>query len=99
MVIRTGQASIEVDSLETAVSRVRLLAGRIGGYAANTTMQTGRGQLRSASVEVKVPAERFDEGLAGLAPIGTLESVNVNAEYVCEEFTEATARMGTAHPL
>src|SRR6266571_105012 len=99
MVIRTGQASIEVDSLERAVSQVRLLAGRIGGYVANTTMQTGRGQLRSASLEVKVPAERFDEGLAGLAPIGKLESVNVNAEDVGEEFTDVTARMGNAHRL
>jgi len=99
MVIRTGQASIEVDSLEAAVSRVRLLAGRIGGYVANTTMQTGRGQLRSASLEVKVPAERFDEALAGLAPIGTLESVNVNAEDVGEEFTDVTARMGNARRL
>ena len=99
MVIRTGQASIEVDSLEAAVSRVRLLAGRIGGYVANTTMQTGRGQLRSASLEVKVPAERFDEALEGLAPIGTLESVNVNAEDVGEEFTDVTARMGNAHRL
>jgi len=99
MVMRTGQASIEVDSLEAAVSRVRLLAGRIGGYVANTTMQTGRGQLRSASLEVKVPAERFDEALEGLARIGTLESVNVNAEDVGEEFTDVTARMGNAHRL
>src|SRR5437667_330261 len=82
-----------------AVLQVRLLAGRIGGYVANTTMQTGRGQLRSASLEVKVPAERFDEGLAGLAPIGKLESVNVNAEDVGEEFTDVTARMGNAHRL
>ena len=99
MVIRTGQASIEVDSLEAAVSRVRLLAGRIGGYIANTTMQTGRGQLRSASLEVKVPAERFDETLAGLAPIGKLESVNVNAEDVGEEFTDVTARVENARRL
>jgi len=99
MLIRTGQASIEVDSLEAAVSRVRLLAGRIGGYIANTTMQTGRGQLRSASLEVKVPAERFDEALAGLAPIGKLESVNVNAEDVGEEFTDVTARVENARRL
>jgi len=99
MVIRTGQASIEVDSLESAVTRVRLLAGRIGGYVANTTMQTGRGQLRSASLEVKVPAERFDAALEGLAPIGKLESVNVNAEDVGEEFTDVTARMGNARRL
>jgi hypothetical protein len=99
MVIRTGQASIEVDSLERAVSQVRLLAGRIGGYVANTTMQTGRGQLRSASLEVKVPADRFDEALNGLAPIGKLESVNVSAEDVGEEFTDVTARMGNARRL
>src|SRR5712691_5885670 len=99
MVIRTGQASIEVDSLEQAVSQVRLLAGRIGGYVANTTMQTGRGQLRSASLELKVPAQRFEEGLGGLAPIGKLESVNVNAEDVGEEFTDVTARMGNSRRL
>jgi len=99
MVIRTGQASIEVDSLERAVAQVRLLAGRIGGYVANTTMQTGRGQLRSASLEVKLPAERFDEGLDGLAPIGKLESVNVNAEDVGEEFTDVTARMENGRRL
>ena len=99
MVIRSGQASIEVDSLERAVSQVRLLAGRIGGYVANTTMQTGGGQLRSASLEVKFPADRFDEGLTGLAPIGKLESVNVNAEDVGEEFTDVTARMGNSRRL
>src|SRR3989449_3828806 len=99
MVIRTGQTSIEVDSLERAVAQGRLLAGRIGGYVANTTMQTGRGQLRSASLEVKIPADRFDDGLAGLAGLGKLESVNVNAEDVGEEFTDVTARMGNARRL
>jgi len=99
MVIRTGQTSVEVDSLERAVSQVRLLAARVGGYVANTTMQTGRGQLRSANVEVKIPAERFDEGLSGLAGLGKLESVNVNAEDVGEEFTDVTARMGNARRL
>src|SRR6266850_638510 len=99
MVIRTGQTSIEVDSLERAVSQIRLLAGRIGGYVANTTMQTGQGQLRSASLEVKIPADRFDDGLGGLASLGKLESVNVNAEDVGEEFTDVTARMGNARRL
>src|SRR6266576_1971220 len=58
MVIRTGQATIEVDSLERAVAQVRLLATRGGGYVANTVMQTGRSDLRSASLEVKIPAAR-----------------------------------------
>jgi Domain of unknown function (DUF4349) len=99
MVIRTGQASVEVDSLERAVAHVRLLAGRVGGYIANTTMQTGRGELRSASLEVKIPADRFDDGLGGLAAIGKIESVNVTAEDVGEEFTDVTARMSNARRL
>lgn len=99
MVIRTGQASIEVDSLERAVAQVRLLAARVGGYVANTVMQTGHGDLRSASLEVKIPAERFDEGLNGLTPLGKLESVNVLAEDVGEEFTDVTARMQNSRRL
>jgi len=61
LVIRNGQTSIEVDSLERAVAQVRLLAGRVGGYVANTTMQTGRGQLRAATLEVKIPADDVGE--------------------------------------
>jgi len=99
MIIRAGQANIEVDSLEPAVALVRTLARQLGGYIANTAMQTGRGQVRSATLEVKVPANRFDEGLSGLAPIGKLESVNVSAEDVGEEFTDATARMTNARRL
>ena len=99
MIIRTGQANIEVDSLEPAVASVRQLARQLGGYVANTALQTGRGQLRSATLEVKIPAARFDEGLGGLAPIGKLESVNVSAEDVGEEFTDATARMANARRL
>src|SRR2546429_4657422 len=99
MVIRTGQRSIEVDSTEGAVLQARLLAGRIGGYVANTTVQTGHSQLRSATLEVKIPADRFDDGLGGLAGLGKVESVNVNAEDVGEEFTDVTARMGNARRL
>ena len=99
MVIRTGQATIEVDSLERAVAQVRLLATRVGGYVANTVMQTGRSDLRSASLEVKIPAERFEDGLNGLAPIGKLESVNVIAEDVGEEFTDVTARIENSRRL
>ena len=99
MVIRTATASVKVDSLEPAVAAVRLLAARVGGFVANTDLQTGEGQLRSATIEVKVPATRFDEALAGLQPIGKLESANVETEDVGEEYVDVTARMDNAHRL
>jgi hypothetical protein len=99
MIIRTGYAGIEVDSLDAAIDRVRALAARVNGFVANTTVQGGKDQLRSASLEVKVPSERFDDALAGLSPIGKVESVNVNAEDVGEEYVDIAARVENAHRL
>ena len=99
MIIRNGWAGIEVDSLDTAIARVRVLAARVGGFVANTTVQGGRDQLRSASLEVRIPSERFDEALAGLAPIGKVESVNVSAQDVGEEYVDIAARVENAHRL
>ena len=99
MIIRTGTAGIEVDSLDNAIARVRTLALRVNGFVANTAVQGGRDQLRSASLELKIPSERFDDALAGLSPIGKVESVNVNAEDVGEEYVDIAARVENAHRL
>jgi hypothetical protein len=99
MIIRTGTAGIEIDSLERAVGQVRELASRVGGYIANSQMQLGQGRYRSAVLEIKVPASRFDELLGGLAPIGKVEHVNVSAEDVGEEFSDITARAANARRL
>ena len=99
MVIRTATASIEVDSLEPAVVRLKALAARLGGYVANSGMEVGRNRLRQAVIEVKIPAARFEEVLSGLTPIGKLESVNVNAQDVGEEYVDVNARMENARRL
>ncbi len=99
MVIRTGHAVVEVDSLEPAVDALRLAAQRAGGYVANATVAAGREQHRTATLEVKVPAARFDELIAGLHPLGRVENVNVTAEDVGEEFVDVTARIGNARRL
>jgi len=99
MIIRTATASVQVDSLEPAVARVKELATRLGGYVGSSGIVTGKNQLRQAAIEVKIPAARFDEVLSGLAPIGELESVNVSAEDVGEEFVDVNARMENARRL
>ena len=99
MIIRTGTAGIEVDSLDTAIARVRTLALRVNGFVANTAVQSGRDQLRSASLELKIPSDRFDDALAGLSPIGKVESVNVSAEDVGEEYVDIAARVENARRL
>ncbi len=99
MIIRTATASIEVDSLEPAVAMVQELAERVGGYVGGSGIETGRSELRKAFIELKVPAARFNEVIGGLKPIGKLESVNVAAQDVGEEFVDVTARMDNARRL
>ena len=99
MVIRTGSASIRIDSLEPALATVRGLAARLGGYVANTSIQAGPAQYRQATLEIKVPAARFDDLVAGLEPIGKVEGVTVTAEDVGEEFVDVSARVTNARRL
>ena len=99
MIIRTGTATIKVDSLEPAVAQLRALALSVGGYVGNTSIQTGKEQLRSATVEIKVPSQRWGQLLVGLKPIGTLEAQDESAEDVGEEYVDVQARVANARRL
>jgi hypothetical protein len=99
MIIRIGDASIEVDSLETAVTFVTQLAVRLGGYVANTSFQGGVTQVRSATLTLRIPAARYEEALGGLRPIGELEAVNTTAQDVGEEYVDLGARVENARHL
>jgi hypothetical protein len=99
MLVRTGQASLQVDSLEIGVARVRDVARRTGAVIANTSMEGGRHETRAASLELRIPSEHFDEAVNGLAPIGKLESVNVSVQDVGEEFVDVQARVANARRL
>jgi hypothetical protein len=99
MIIRNGSASVLVDSLELGIAAVQQLASRYGGYVGNTSLSAGEYQVRSATLELKVPAARFDSAIAGLRPIGKVESVSSTAEDVGEEFVDVTARVANAKRL
>jgi len=99
MIIRSGTASLRIDSLEPALAGVRVLASRVGGYVANTSVQAGPAQYRQATLEVRVPAARFDDLVAGLDPLGKIESVNVTAEDVGEEYVDVSARVSNSKRL
>ncbi len=99
MLIRTGHAQIEVDSLEIAMQQVRDLAQRLGGFIANTQLTSGRDQIRSATLEMKIPVARWSDVVSGLKPIGKVEALNEGTEDVGEEYVDVTARMQNAKRL
>ena len=62
MIIRNGVASVEVDSLEAAVASVTELARRLGGYIANTSMETGKLRVRTATLDDQGPRRPLRRG-------------------------------------
>jgi hypothetical protein len=99
MIIRTGQAWIEVDTLESAIVAVHAVAARVGGFIANTTIQSGEGQQHAATLEIKIPSANYDQAMNGLNGIGKLRSSNTTAEDVGEEYVDVNARMANADRL
>jgi hypothetical protein len=99
MIIRTGQASIEVEGLDPAVVKLRQLATQMGGYIANSSFAGGRDQVRTATIELKIPAAKYDQVVGGLNGLGKLESINTQAEDVGEEYVDVAARVANSHRL
>lgn len=99
MIIRRGQASVQVDSLEPAIDRVGRLAASVGGYLANTSIQSGEREQRNATLEIKVPAERYQGAMDRLAEIGKVVSANSSAQDVGEEFVDVSARVANGRRL
>jgi uncharacterized protein DUF4349 len=99
MVIRTGQAFIEVEKVDPAVLKIRQLAAQVGGFIANSSMSGGRDQIRQATLELKIPSPKYDQAVDLLSTIGKVETLTSNAQDVGEEFVDVTARVTNARRL
>jgi hypothetical protein len=99
MLVRSGVATLEVDALAPALDRAHQLAARLGGFVAATDARAGASQPRIASLELRVPAARFDELAQGLGAIGRLEHVQISTEDVGEEYTDVAARVANGRRM
>ncbi len=99
LIIRFGDARIEVSDIRAAVIQLRELAQRVGGHVASSSYHGGREEIRTATLELKVPAARYDEAVAALDRVGRVEYVNSRAEDAGEEYADASARLANARRL
>jgi hypothetical protein len=96
MLVRHGQASVQVKTVDAALISVRQTAAQFGGFVANTSLRTGKDEQRSATLELRVPSDKFDGLLAALSGVGKVESVTASAEDVAEEYVDLGARAANA---
>jgi hypothetical protein len=78
-IIKTGEVGLLVDNVAATLARVRGMAVEMGGYVGGSQAGT---LDESASVTLRIPAERFDELLTRLHE---LEDVEVTSESTREQ--------------
>jgi hypothetical protein len=90
---RLREAS-EVDSLDAAIARVRQLAQRRRRFVANTDVRGERTAPLGVARGGRSRAIAFDEALAASLRSAKVESVNVNAQDVGEEYVDMRRARG-----
>lgn len=93
-VIRTADAYLEVQSVESAVEDVKAATESAGGSIDSQNISRGD-DWTSASFTLRIPEAGLDAFLAGLADFGEVQSINVNAQDVTLEVVDLEARITT----
>jgi hypothetical protein len=96
MIVRHGEATIQVEKLEGAVARIRQTAGQFGGFVGNTSLLAGKEEQKTATLELRIPSAQFDAVVGALNQLGKVETVTVSAEDVSEEYVDLGARLANA---
>jgi TolA-binding protein len=97
MVIKTAQISLLVENTDDAETKVRSLVSSMGGYVLNSAT-TGEEESRNVQLTFKVPAERFDDALNGVASFATkVQNRSVTGEDVTDQFVDTESRLRTLH--
>lgn len=90
-IVKTGEVTIEVSNVSTAVGKVRALAVTLGGYVGDSQSGTGKD---AATLTLRIPADRFDDALAELHKIpGQVVGEATREEDVTSALVDLNARI------
>ena len=90
--IKNARLTIETEDARKAADQLAAIVVASGGYTSDLREhQDGLG-ARTVSLQVRVPADRFDETMQQLEPVGKILDKQVTAEDVTEQFIDTEAK-------
>jgi Domain of unknown function (DUF4349) len=93
LVIKTADLSLQVESVRDAEAAVRAKVQTLGGYVVRAE-NSGSDDNLTARITFRVPAQRFDEALAGVQGLAKkVLSRTVSGDDVTEEFVDLQSRL------
>jgi hypothetical protein len=95
--IRTGLMDLVVKSPRDASEKIRQLAERAGGFLVSSETY-GVQDASSASLQIRVPANKFEEIRADIRRLGLrVESEKLQSEDVTKQYVDQSARLRNLH--
>lgn len=98
-IIRNGQLTIKVESVDSTDARLARIAAANNGYISNTSRFRYSGNAISGTTELRIPSERFDAVLAAIKALGDLDAESISTSDVTAEFIDLNARLKTQQEL
>jgi len=91
-IVKTGEVGLEVENVAVVLAQVRAMAVDLGGYVGGSQAGT---LDESASITLRVPADRFDELLSRLQELADVEVVSMatREEDVTGQIVDLEARI------
>ena len=87
---------LEVDDIDAAVRHIETIAAQRGGWVESAEIY-GEAGYRSASVQLRVPADRLDNVLDTLRGLGRVTDEGVSSTDVTERLIDNEARLSAWH--
>ena len=87
-----GWIGLEVDEIDAVVRQVETVATQRGGWVESTDI-LGEAGYRTASINVRIPAERFDNAMETLRGLGRVSDEGVSSTDVTDRLIDNEARM------
>jgi Domain of unknown function (DUF4349) len=91
--VRTGAMDIVVKHPRDTSEEIRHLAESLGGFLVNSEI-TGGQDASSASLQIRVPASKFEEARAEIRKLGLrVESEKLQSDDVTKQYVDQSARL------
>ncbi|HEX6162905.1 MAG TPA: DUF4349 domain-containing protein [Vicinamibacterales bacterium] len=97
--IRNGEITLEVKSVESALAGLAETVRTIGGQSTNQIERQNQYGVRTASLTWLVPAARLDAAIAAIRALGQPKELSLKTEDVTTSYFDVTVRIDTQKQL
>src|SRR5262245_42469175 len=98
-IVHTGTLRITVESYAGSRQAIHELVRKAGGIIGSAQVNHQDGDVSSATMVLRIPADHFDEVVAQLAQLGQVSEESIHADDVTAQWVDLDARLRNAKQM